>query len=230
MTVIVAIGSFLFMPDVSLDTLKRPSITEACRKQYPETSKFLKPEEKENLLECLKRDTALEPKQFEVKFVWDTLKNPMSWLQIVIYTGYGFRVVMFVRMLILLALSECLCRSTPFLFSFRQSSMLLDIRLPTPNCKQIQFALKWMIILKFIQTHRPTLRPCHMFHDFLRTYVRPLQTQRTVHNAVFSYCHSRVLNVIRNKPQKSSRSWICRYLPRYSWSFSHFAIDAFVGT
>ena len=87
MTVIVAIGAFLFMPDVSLDTLKRPSITEACRKQYPETSKFLKPEEKENLLECLKRDTALEPKQFEMKFVWDTLKNPMSWLQIVIYTG-----------------------------------------------------------------------------------------------------------------------------------------------
>jgi sugar phosphate permease len=68
-TVVVALSAFWLMPD------------------YPETAKFLTPSEKEHLLECLKRDTALEPSHFEMRFVWETLRNPMSWLQALIYIG-----------------------------------------------------------------------------------------------------------------------------------------------
>ncbi|KAJ7708701.1 MFS general substrate transporter [Mycena rosella] len=43
--------------------------------------------EREHLIEVLRRDTVGEPSYFEMKFVWDTLRNPKSWLQTVIYIG-----------------------------------------------------------------------------------------------------------------------------------------------
>ncbi|KAJ7027912.1 major facilitator superfamily domain-containing protein [Mycena alexandri] len=54
---------------------------------YPSTATFLTPVEREYLLDALRHDTAGEPSHFEMKFVWDTLKSPKSWLQASIYIG-----------------------------------------------------------------------------------------------------------------------------------------------
>ncbi|KAJ6561201.1 MFS general substrate transporter [Mycena vulgaris] len=69
LTVIIALVSFRAMLD------------------YPSTATFLTPDEREHLMDVLRRDTAGEPSHFEMKFVWDTLRNPKSWLQALIYIG-----------------------------------------------------------------------------------------------------------------------------------------------
>ncbi|TFK73730.1 MFS general substrate transporter [Pluteus cervinus] len=54
---------------------------------YPSTAKFLTPGEKAHLIEALKRDNEDEPSHFEWKFVWETLRSPLSWIQTIIYIG-----------------------------------------------------------------------------------------------------------------------------------------------
>ena len=39
-------------------------------------------------MEVLKRDNAGEPSHFEMKFVWETLRSPLSWLITAVYVGY----------------------------------------------------------------------------------------------------------------------------------------------
>ncbi|KAJ6624871.1 MFS general substrate transporter [Mycena sp. CBHHK59/15] len=53
----------------------------------PSTATFLTPKERNHLIETLRRDTVGEPSRFELRFVWETLRNPKSWLQAVIYIG-----------------------------------------------------------------------------------------------------------------------------------------------
>ncbi|KII85937.1 hypothetical protein PLICRDRAFT_165512 [Plicaturopsis crispa FD-325 SS-3] len=53
----------------------------------PETAKFLTPAEKAHLLDVLRRDTTGEPFRFEWRFVWETLRDPLSWTLCVIYAG-----------------------------------------------------------------------------------------------------------------------------------------------
>ncbi|KAF7370926.1 hypothetical protein MSAN_00726500 [Mycena sanguinolenta] len=53
----------------------------------PSTATFLTSAEREHLIDVLRHDTLGEPSHFEMKFVWDTLCNPKSWLQAVIYIG-----------------------------------------------------------------------------------------------------------------------------------------------
>ncbi|KAJ7626338.1 MFS general substrate transporter [Mycena polygramma] len=55
---------------------------------YPATATFLTTREREHLTDVLRRDTAGEPSHFEMKFVWETLRNPKSWLQAIIYIGF----------------------------------------------------------------------------------------------------------------------------------------------
>ncbi|KAJ7878014.1 major facilitator superfamily domain-containing protein [Mycena leptocephala] len=55
--------------------------------QYPSTATFLTPTERERLLDILQRDTVGEPSHFEMKFVWETLGNPKSWLQALTFLG-----------------------------------------------------------------------------------------------------------------------------------------------
>ncbi|KAJ7460695.1 major facilitator superfamily domain-containing protein [Mycena latifolia] len=62
---------------------------------YPSTATFLTPAEREHLMDVLRRDTAGEPSHFETKFVWDTLRNPKSWLQTIIYIGLTIPVYSF---------------------------------------------------------------------------------------------------------------------------------------
>ncbi|KAK0489449.1 MFS general substrate transporter [Armillaria novae-zelandiae] len=54
---------------------------------YPGTAKFLTPREKVHLVEVLRRDNEGEPSHFEMRFVWETLRNYKSWLQTIIYIG-----------------------------------------------------------------------------------------------------------------------------------------------
>ncbi|KAF8888065.1 major facilitator superfamily domain-containing protein [Infundibulicybe gibba] len=54
---------------------------------YPTTAKFLTTGEREHLVEALRRDNAGEPSHFEMRFVWETLRDPMSWLQTTVYLG-----------------------------------------------------------------------------------------------------------------------------------------------
>ncbi|KAJ7876256.1 MFS general substrate transporter [Mycena leptocephala] len=54
---------------------------------YPSTATFLTPAEREHLIEVLRRDTVGEPSHFDMKFVWEILGNPKSWLQTAIYLG-----------------------------------------------------------------------------------------------------------------------------------------------
>lgn len=39
-------------------------------------------------MDVLRRDTAGEPSHFDMKFVWEILLNPKSWLQAIIFLGY----------------------------------------------------------------------------------------------------------------------------------------------
>ncbi|KAJ7493360.1 major facilitator superfamily domain-containing protein [Mycena galericulata] len=54
---------------------------------YPSTATFLTPEERDHLIEVLRRDTAGEPSHFDMNFVWETMLNPKSWLQAFIFVG-----------------------------------------------------------------------------------------------------------------------------------------------
>ncbi|PBL00054.1 MFS general substrate transporter [Armillaria gallica] len=54
---------------------------------YPGTAKFLTPREKDHLVEVLRRDNEGEPSHFEMRFVWETLRDYKSWLQTIIYIG-----------------------------------------------------------------------------------------------------------------------------------------------
>ncbi|TFK34022.1 major facilitator superfamily domain-containing protein [Crucibulum laeve] len=54
---------------------------------YPSTAKFLTPSEKSHLVEALRRDNAGEPSHFEMRFIWEVLREPKSWLQTIIYLG-----------------------------------------------------------------------------------------------------------------------------------------------
>jgi len=54
---------------------------------YPSTAKFLTNDEREHLVEALKRDNAGEPSHFERKFIWETLKDSKSWMQTLIFLG-----------------------------------------------------------------------------------------------------------------------------------------------
>ncbi|SJL13922.1 related to allantoate permease [Armillaria ostoyae] len=54
---------------------------------YPSTAKFLTPSEKDHLVEVLRRDNEGEPSHFEMRFVWETLRDYKSWLQTIIYIG-----------------------------------------------------------------------------------------------------------------------------------------------
>ncbi|KAJ7746748.1 major facilitator superfamily domain-containing protein [Mycena maculata] len=56
---------------------------------YPSTATFLTAEEREHLMDVLRHDTAGEPSHFDMKFVWETLLNPKSWLQAIIFLGYA---------------------------------------------------------------------------------------------------------------------------------------------
>ncbi|KAJ7132186.1 MFS general substrate transporter [Mycena epipterygia] len=69
LTVVVALFAFRMMID------------------YPSTATFLTAEEREHLMEVLRRDTVGEPSHFEMRFVWETLRSPKSWLQTIIYIG-----------------------------------------------------------------------------------------------------------------------------------------------
>ncbi|KAJ7230528.1 MFS general substrate transporter [Mycena pura] len=69
LTVVVALVSFWAMID------------------YPDTATFLTPEEREHLIDVLGRDTAGEPSHFDMKFVWETIWNPKSWLHAAIFVG-----------------------------------------------------------------------------------------------------------------------------------------------
>ncbi|KAJ7156896.1 MFS general substrate transporter [Mycena crocata] len=54
----------------------------------PSIASFLTPEERDHVMEVLRRDTAGEPSHFEMKFVWETLRSPKSWLHACIYIGF----------------------------------------------------------------------------------------------------------------------------------------------
>ncbi|KAK0188362.1 MFS general substrate transporter [Armillaria mellea] len=54
---------------------------------YPGTAKFLTSREKDHLVEVLRRDNEGEPSHFEMRFVWETLRDYKSWLQTIIYIG-----------------------------------------------------------------------------------------------------------------------------------------------
>ncbi|KAF7289118.1 Transporter C1683 12 [Mycena chlorophos] len=70
LTVVVGLFMFLFLVD------------------YPDTAKFLTPNERDHLLDVLKRDMAGQPLHFDMRFVWETLGSPKSWLMTAIYIGF----------------------------------------------------------------------------------------------------------------------------------------------
>lgn len=138
---VVALSAFWLMPDVSPFCYKS-DLSLITLVQYPETAKFLSPSEKEHLLECLKRDTALEPSHFEMRFVWETLRNPMSWLQALIYIGYA-SICLLCNVPSNTVSAEWLCLYTPCLSSYQPLSMPWDILLPMPNCNYLYSAARY---------------------------------------------------------------------------------------
>ncbi|CAE6473600.1 unnamed protein product [Rhizoctonia solani] len=69
LTVIVAIIAFFYLHD------------------YPETARFLTPEEKLAVRARITRDANSLATHFDIKFVWQALGDWKSWMQVIIYTG-----------------------------------------------------------------------------------------------------------------------------------------------
>ncbi|KAF8749203.1 Major Facilitator Superfamily [Rhizoctonia solani] len=69
LTVIVAIVAFFYLHD------------------YPETARFLTPEEKLAVRARITRDANSLATHFDIKFVWQALGDWKSWMQVIIYTG-----------------------------------------------------------------------------------------------------------------------------------------------
>ncbi|CAK5267424.1 unnamed protein product [Mycena citricolor] len=53
----------------------------------PSDAKFLSSSEKSTVIEALKRDAGGQPSHFEMRFVWQTVFDPLSWMQAVLYVG-----------------------------------------------------------------------------------------------------------------------------------------------